>query len=1025
MPNNKSFELFGWSISRVKPMETPTPVTPPITGASVVSAPISAYGYYGYSYDLDGMISNQHQLVNRYREIATYPDCDTAIEQIVNEAVIVDQAKPPVSLNVDNVKLSKGLKKKILNEFDTILKLTNFNENCHDIFKRWYIDGRSYFYVVIDEKHPTKGILDVKYIDNLKIREVQKITKENRDGIEVVTNVERYYIFNDNGLQNSTSCFKLSPDTVVDVKSGLVDANSGEVISFLFKAIKPVNQLRMMEDAVVIYRISRAPERRIFYVDVANLQPARAEQYVQDVMNKFRNKIVYDPVTGEIKNNRNYMSLMEDFWLARREGGRSTEVQTLPGGCLAMDTQVSLLDGRELTISEIQKELADGKTLWTYSCHPITGKVVPGLISWAGVTQESAKVLRITLDNGKTIVCTPDHKFPIKGYGFKRADELVVNDSLTPLYRRNEPIVHVNTKKNKSKSKEYEQVYDNESNSWKFTHRIVAQEVADICNPDCLVEGKTVHHCDFNKFNNDPSNLRVMTWENHRIYHYKGWHDFNEQLKAEGKWEEFLANANQASREWWQNLDDETKEFYCKLRSEQSKTFWNTLTEEQYATQCLKISNAISEYFANLSEEDRIERGKISAQNALKGTAALQSKLKDPEFNAEFRRKQSMGWTPELRQQRANLTGELSSGRWKNDGERLRRLHKEAQEVVFSDNIIKGIVDIIRGKTTHQVTIEDVCANLNSNDDLVSELITLNENKSVPNWDGKHFTVNLIRKVAPRTVGLRTWKEFRRSAPFFNHRIVAIEELPDPIQVGTLTIDVEEKYHDYHTFALSVGVFTKNSNLGDIQDIEYFQRKLYQSMNVPLQRLLPDNQFSLGRNNEVTREEILFSKFIQRLRNNFNTFFFQLIKLQLIAKRIIRADEWEDLRNQLFIEYQHDNYFEELKRSEIFKDRMELVQQADGYKGVYFSKEYIAKNILQFTDAEWEQMKKEMDAEANEEGGDDFGDDNDNHDNGDHANDADDSNADASDSNDSEKEPDTVADEPEEEVDVLAELREQ
>ena len=548
MPNNKSFELFGWSISRVKPMETPTPVTPPITGASVVSAPTAAYGYYGYTYDLDGMISNQHQLINRYREIATYPDCDTAIEQIVNEAVIVDQAKPPVSLNVDNVKLSKGLKKKILNEFDTILKLTNFNENCHDIFKRWYIDGRSYFYVVIDEKHPTKGILDVKYIDNLKIREVQKITKENRDGIEVVTNVERYYIFNDNGLQNSTSCFKLSPDTVVDVKSGLVDANSGEVISFLFKAIKPVNQLRMMEDAMVIYRISRAPERRIFYVDVANLQPARAEQYVQDMMNKFRNKIVYDPVTGEIKNNRNYLSMMEDFWLPRREGGRSTEVQTLPGG--------------------------------------------------------------------------------------------------------------------------------------------------------------------------------------------------------------------------------------------------NNMTSE---------------------------------------------------------------------------------------------------------------------------------------------------------------------------------------------------------------------------------------------DVEWFQKKLYQSMNVPLQRLLPETGFSIGRSNEVTREEILFSKFVQRLRNNFNTFFFQLLKLQLIAKRIIRADEWDDLRSQLFIEYQHDNYFEELKRSEIFKDRMELAQQADGYKGVYFSKEYIAKNILQFTDAEWEQMKKEMDAEANEEGGDDFGDDNDNgdHTNRDHANDADDSNADASDSSDSEKDPDTVADEPKEEVDVLAELREQ
>lgn len=210
------------------------------------------------------------------------------------------------------------------------------------------------------------------------------------------------------------------------------------------------------------------------------------------------------------------------------------------------------------------------------------------------------------------------------------------------------------------------------------------------------------------------------------------------------------------------------------------------------------------------------------------------------------------------------------------------------------------------------------------------------------------------------------------------------------------------------------------------EDVEWFQKKLYQSMNVPLQRLLPENGFSLGRSNEITREEILFSKFVQRLRNNFNTFFFQLLKLQLVAKRIIRADEWDDLRSQLFVEYQHDNYFEELKRNEIFRDRMELAQQADGYKGVYFSKEYIAKNILQFTEAEWEKMKQEMASEADEEnGGDNFGDDEDN-DNAD--NQGNDSNNNDNDNSNNSHSPDTSdrkVDEPEEEeVDVLAELEE-
>lgn len=841
-----AFEIFGYEISRKKDRQARaqqpvvTPVTPTTNGASVVYSAVggnysgAAAGYYGYQFDIDGVVHNEAQMINQYRTVSCYPEVDGAIEAIVNEAVIVEQGRNPVSLNLDALpKQYQPLRDTIREHFDHILNVLEFNDNCHDIFKRWYVDGRLYYYVMIDPKNPKKGILDLKYIDPRKIRKMVEYQRENRNGVDVIVGQKSYYIFNDSGLQSAAVGVKLSTDSVINVRSGLIDANTGEVISHLFKGIKPANQLKMMEDALVIYRITRAPERRVFYVDVGNLPGLKAEQYVNNVMNKFRNKVVYDAETGEVKNNRNYLSMCftmdtkvrlvdgrvltldemshlyqtedlevyscdpdtghrtigkvqwagitghnrdvmiltlsngcnitctpdhrfvvqkggfveakdlsvgeqlltlsdecctvvskqacedrcdvgclrvdneyhtfaldadvfvhncEDFFLPRREGGKATEIQTLPG-CLSMDTKVSLLDGRELSIHDIEHEMKQGKQLWTYSCHPETGKVVPGLITWAGVTQKSAKVMKLTLDNGETITCTPDHKFPIKGIGFVRADQLKVNDSLIPLYRRNAQI-------DSNYKNTYEQYYDNESHEWYFTHRKVVEYVQGLEN---LI-----------RYNDASSNLK-------------------------------------------------------------------------------------------------------------------KKELHDPQ-------------------------------------------------------------------------------------------------------------------------------------------IVAIQWLDDPIEVGTLTIDIDEIYHNYHTFALSCGVFTKNSqNLSEIADIEYFQKKLYQSLNVPRQRLIPDNVMSIGSPNEVTREELAFAKFIQRLRNRFNVLFKEALRIQLIATNTIRQSDWEKIRNCIYFEYQHDNYFEELKRIEVFNERMTQLQTADGFKGIYFSKQYIVRNVLELSDEQWEEIQQQMKQEKIDE----------------------------------------------------------
>jgi Bacteriophage T4-like portal protein (Gp20) len=330
-------QIFGFEIKRSKEQELPSVVTPsPIdTGSTVINTGVNAGGYYGMVMDLEGTIKNENDLIRRYREVSQYSDCDGAIEDIVNEAIVADEDKTAVEIVLDDVKISEPIKKKIIQEFDNVLRLLKFEDRAHEIFRTWYIDGRLYYQILIDENNIKQGIVELRYIDPRKIRRIKNIKKEKTSatGVEVVKEVEEYYLYNDKGItEQTTQGVKLGLDSVVYAPSGYVDQNTGMMMSYLHKAIKPVNQLKMIEDSLVIYRISRAPERRIFYIDVGNLPKLKAEQYVTDIMNKFRNKIVYDATTGETRDDRRHLSMMEDFWMPRREGGKGTEITTLPGG---------------------------------------------------------------------------------------------------------------------------------------------------------------------------------------------------------------------------------------------------------------------------------------------------------------------------------------------------------------------------------------------------------------------------------------------------------------------------------------------------------------------------------------------------------------------------------------------------------------------------------------------------------------------------------------------------------------------
>lgn len=346
--NNSIFnfrDILGKSFWAKQNIESPKPrvsFAPPATddGAAIVSEA----GYYGTYLDLDGASRNESTLIERYRDIAQYPDCDSAIEDIVTEAIVATDDDVPVTINTDAIELPKSIREKIDAEFKNVCKLMDFNTRGHDIFRRWYVDGRIYYHKIVDEDHPKQGIKELRYLDPRKTRKVRTVDQQvTTDGNITYETKQEFYVYSDAGITTATGqtrsmsqmtlpgAIQIAPESVACATSGILDLDKNLVLGYLHKAIRPVNHLRMMEDALVIFRSTRAPERRIFYVDVSGLNKVKAESYLKDLMNKYRNKVVYDAATGEVKDNKKHMTMLEDFWMPRTNTGKGTEISTLPG----------------------------------------------------------------------------------------------------------------------------------------------------------------------------------------------------------------------------------------------------------------------------------------------------------------------------------------------------------------------------------------------------------------------------------------------------------------------------------------------------------------------------------------------------------------------------------------------------------------------------------------------------------------------------------------------------------------------
>ena len=333
-------ELFGFEIKKKATDVVEIPSFSPIESDDGALT-VSAGGAYGTYLDLEGSAKNEAEIVAKYREMSLQPECEQAIDEIVNEAIVKDGNKAIVDINLDDlddINVPEKIKAMISDEWNTVSELFNFNNYGYEIFRRWYIDGRMYYHIMIDETNPRLGIQELRYIDPRKIRKVRNMRRERRGNIFVNVIAGEFYMYTERGFRGSSMTgmenqgLRIAKDSIVQITSGLTDKDNKMVLGFLHKAIKPMNQVRMLEDATVIYRISRAPERRIFYIDVGSLPKMKAEQYVKDMMTRHKNRLVYDATTGDVRDDRKFMTMMEDYWLPRREGGRGTEISTLPSG---------------------------------------------------------------------------------------------------------------------------------------------------------------------------------------------------------------------------------------------------------------------------------------------------------------------------------------------------------------------------------------------------------------------------------------------------------------------------------------------------------------------------------------------------------------------------------------------------------------------------------------------------------------------------------------------------------------------
>ncbi len=780
----------------------------------------------------------------------------------------------------------------------------NFDQRAMwDKSRRLFIKGDEFWELVIDPDNPKLGVIKIQDLPPESMYRIEttkgKILEfqQGKEGPDYQALLKGPILAAPDSELNQAMAYRFAPQGMIHIRIGDFRKTFYPYgVSLIESARGPAHQLRMIEDAMVVYRLTRAPERRIYYIDVAQLPPNKVDAFMDRIKDQLRKKKV---VSGKgaaglssVEERYHVPAQDEDIWMAIRPDSKS-RVETLPGACLALDTKIPLLDGRTLPLSEIIEEYQQGADLWAFSCDPSNGKPAPGRITWAGITRKNTQVLKITLDNGESITCTPDHNFPVLGKGKTQAKDLVVGESLIPFNTRLMEI-------EQSRSK-YLQVYDTAAKEWVFVHRMVTKFVKKTKFEKSLLyseiykdEPKTVvHHVDCNRFNNSPSNLAWMGWLDHRLLH-------NENRET--------TNAN--------------------------------------------ISKGLKLYHENLSEEEKQKRDKILAKRSKKGIKALNKKLQDPTFNKDFSDKQKQGWAqakidrPELHAQRGQKITARNLEFWSNPENKKKVFAK--QTVMYP----KPIMDFAMKMFSEGKLMSEVIDLIKTNQQLIDLFVSENKHivrKDVRLQDGldpRHFT-RMVKQY-----GYKTVNQAKKEAKQYNHKIVNIEYLVEKIDTGTLTIDGNEEIHGFHTFAISpCGIYTYNSNLGEIDDCVYFRNKLFTALN------FPKNYFSLEDPNAtritLSAQDVKFARFIERLQS-----YVEDALYELAARHLHLMGYPPESYESLQIKMTPPSDWRELSRAEVITNR---INNANALKGSQLMSDFdILTKWMKYSEDEANEMISRM-----------------------------------------------------------------
>lgn len=757
---------------------------------------------------------------NDYKAMDITPEINAALDIMSDECVTRNDRGEILSIYSENTRIKKILK----NLFENTL---NIDYNLWFWTRELLKNGDNFLKLEIDQK---LGIYDIVQLPTGEIHKEVGFDG-NPKSVRYKWDVPNMYFVD----------FQIAHFSLISDGTRLPYGRS-----VLESARKLWKQLQLAEDAMLVYRLVRAPERRIFYIEVGNMDPGDIKQYIGKMKEELKKSPVVDK-QGNVNLKYNPITHEEDYFLPIR-GDKSSRIETLPGACLALNTQIHLLDGRTLSLNQIIEEFEKGEKLDVYSINPDTGEVVPGPITWAGITRKNTNVVKITLDNDKTIIVTPDHKFPTRHNGIQQAQNLKPGDSLWSFNKKFKSVGKQNNKKNN----EYEMIFDHSKNKWIFTHRMVAnfynkfnaieKLIFDIQYKDELKQ--TVHHINFNRFDNSPNNLALVNNKDHYQYHQK-----------------LILEYSEIGWKTWLNKYNTDNEFKSKVLAhlEQARSqYYKNRTDEQIKNHNSSISSGLKKYFEGLSEEELIKEMEPLFKNSEKARENLNKKLNDENFKKSVYKKVSQkskitkNKTENLAKYRKN-----SKKLWLDNNFRISVI--EPQTIKYSNILFDIVKDLLlSGKNSKQIL--EIINEKNSAFYLEFHLLNSKNNQLKKMTEFTHN--NLVKLV--KHFGYSNWMDFTKTAEFYNHKVISVEFLTEKIDTGTITVDGNEAFHNYHNFALEAGVFTQNSNLGDIADIEYLQNKLFAAIKVPKTYL--NYSEALPGGSTLSQADLRFSRTITRFQ---------------------------------------------------------------------------------------------------------------------------------------------------------------